>query len=133
LAIYAIGSDEERARLSGVRVDRVKVACFVIGGGLAGLGGVYLAGMTSTGTPTAGDSYILLTFAAVVIGGTSLRGGSGGLGLSVVGAFIEIIISDLVLAENLATWVATLASALLLLAVITIQALASKELARGAT
>ena len=120
-AMYAVGSDEERAHLNGVDVRRTKLAVYAVAGLVSAMAGVYLVGTTSTGTPTAGDGYILQSVAAVVIGGTSLLGGSGGVGLTVMATFVLTIIADVVSALNLSVWVAVAASAGLLLAVVSVR------------
>ena len=87
---YAIGSAEGAAYMSGVRVARSKLAAYALGGFFAGCGGLYLAIQTGTGNadiPQAG-AYTLNSIAAVVIGGTSLFGGSGGAIGSVFGALV---------------------------------------------
>ena len=78
--LYAVGGNENAARASGMRVNRVKMFAYTICGALAGLAGVVLAARITTGQPNAGVGYELDAIAAVVIGGTSLRGGAGGIG-----------------------------------------------------
>lgn len=119
--MYAVGADAERARLNGTPVRRVRIAIYALAGLCAALGGIYAAGATSTGTPTAGDAYILSSVAAVVIGGTSLLGGRGGVGLTVMAALSLILISDIVSAVNLEVWVSVAASASLLLVVVIVR------------
>jgi ribose transport system permease protein len=88
--IYAIGSSEGAAYMSGVRIERCKIAAFTLAGFFAGVGGLFLALQTSSGNadvPQAG-AYTLNSIAAVVIGGTSLMGGSGGAIGSLVGALV---------------------------------------------
>ena len=87
-SIYAIGSNEEAARLSGVPVRFYKTGVYVISGVLSGLAGLVYASQLSIGTPIAGQGYELDAIAAVVVGGTSLFGGKG----SVVGTFIGTLI-----------------------------------------
>jgi ribose transport system permease protein len=128
--LYAVGADEERARLNGTAVRRVKLAAYVLAGLCAAIGGIYSAGATATGTPTAGDAYILTTVAAVVIGGTSLRGGEGGVGMTIMAALALTLISDIVQAVNLAVWVSVAASAGLLLALVAARSLIEMRLAR---
>ena len=85
---YAVGSSEGAAFMSGIKVWRSKLAAYTLGGFFAGCGGLYLAVQTGTGNadiPQAG-AYTLNSIAAVVIGGTSLFGGSGGVIGSVFGA-----------------------------------------------
>ena len=86
--LYVIGSNEEAARLSGVRVVRCKIIAYGVCGALAGLGGLILASRLSTGQPTAASGYELDVIAAVVTGGGSLMGGEGTVLGTIVGAFI---------------------------------------------
>jgi ribose/xylose/arabinose/galactoside ABC-type transport system permease subunit len=74
---YAIGSNEEAARLSGVPVKAYTTIVYVISGFLSGLAGLVYASQLSIGTPIAGQGYELDAIAAVVVGGTSLFGGKG--------------------------------------------------------
>jgi ribose transport system permease protein len=93
--IYAIGSAEGAAYMSGLPIDRAKLAAFTLAGFFAGAGGLFLAIQTSTGNadiPQAG-TYTLNSIAAVVIGGTSLLGGTGGAIASIVGALVLRAIS----------------------------------------
>lgn len=94
-SIYAIGSGEGAAYMSGLNINRAKIAAFTLGGFFAGLGGLYLALQTSSGNadiPQAG-AYTLNSIAAVVIGGTSLLGGVGSAIGSIFGALILRTIS----------------------------------------
>ena len=83
---FAIGSNEETARMSGVSVSKELVKVYTLCAGLAGLGGVLLASRTVIGSPTAGQMYELDAIAACVIGGTSLFGGVGSVSGAVIGA-----------------------------------------------
>jgi ribose transport system permease protein len=84
--VYAIGGNEEGARLAGVRTDRTKIWVYVLSGLAMGIAGIMLAGRMNTGEPTAGTGYELDCIAAVVIGGTSLMGGQGGVVGTLLGA-----------------------------------------------
>ena len=86
--LYAVGGNEDAARLSGVPVTRVKLLAYTLCGGLAGLAGACHATRDVHGNPGAGEAFELEAIAAVAIGGTSLRGGSGGIGLAVLGVLI---------------------------------------------
>ncbi|MBV9998060.1 MAG: ABC transporter permease [Verrucomicrobia bacterium] len=86
VAIYAIGQDEAAARLSGISVSRTRFLAYCLAGCVYALAGFMLSAQTATGNPTAGSSFSLLVFASVVIGGTSLLGGRGGLIGSMIGA-----------------------------------------------
>lgn len=93
--VYAIGSGEGAAYMSGLSIDRARLAAFTLGGFFAGLGGLYLALQTSSGNadiPQAG-AYTLNSIAAVVIGGTSLLGGVGSAIGSIFGALVLRTIS----------------------------------------
>ena len=85
---YAIGSNEEAARLSGIRVSQVKTISYMICGLLAGLVGIILASRMVTSQPNSALGYELNAIAAAVIGGTSLMGGVGTVAGTVIGSFI---------------------------------------------
>lgn len=86
--IYATGSKEEAARLSGVNVDRTKIAAYVMSGALAGLAGNVLMSRLVTAQPNEGVMYELDAIAAAVIGGASLMGGVGTISGTMIGALI---------------------------------------------
>jgi ribose transport system permease protein len=92
--VYAIGGNEEAARLSGVPVKRMLLAVYTICGGLAGLGGVVLASQLRAGDPKFGLMYELEVIAAVVVGGTSLMGGQGKIFGTLIGAFTIAVIKN---------------------------------------
>jgi ribose transport system permease protein len=85
---YAIGSNEEAARLSGIKVGQIKIVAYIISGLLAGLVGIILASRMVTSQPNSASGYELNAIAAAVIGGTSLMGGVGTVGGTVIGSFI---------------------------------------------
>ena len=87
-SLYAIGGNQEVARLAGINVNLYTVGVYVVSGLLAGLAGVVLAMRLDSVQPTAGVSYELDTIAAVVIGGTSLSGGKGGILGTIIGVLI---------------------------------------------
>jgi len=86
--VYAIGGNEEAARLSGVNVFLVKLGVYVTSGALAGLASLLLAARLNSGIPQSGQGYELQCIAAVVVGGTSLMGGRGSIGGTFVGALL---------------------------------------------
>jgi ribose transport system permease protein len=92
--IYAVGGNEEAARLSGVPVKFVIVFVYVICSLGAGLGGCIQASQLNAGTPNAGMMFELYVIAAVVVGGTSLAGGSGRILGTLIGAFIISVIQN---------------------------------------
>jgi ribose transport system permease protein len=83
--LYAIGGNEEAARLSGVPVVTAKLFAYVASGIFAGVAGLCQAAQEQQGDPEAGAGYELIAIAMVVIGGTSLMGGRGGMGLTLLG------------------------------------------------
>ncbi|WP_116087039.1 ABC transporter permease [Tropicimonas sp. IMCC34011] len=87
-SLYAIGGNPEVARLAGINVSFTTVGVYVVSGLLAGLGGIVLAMRLDSVQPTAGVTYELDTIAAVVIGGTSLSGGQGGIVGTIIGVLI---------------------------------------------
>jgi ribose transport system permease protein len=91
--IYAIGSNEEAARLSGIKVKQYKVVAYMISGLLSGLVGIILASRMVTSQPNSADGYELNAIASAVIGGTSLMGGIGTITGTVIGSFIIGILS----------------------------------------
>jgi ribose transport system permease protein len=95
VSLYAVGQDEHAAALSGIAVKRTRCLAFVCAGGLYGLSGYMLSAQTATGNPTAGNSLLLLTFAAIALGGTSFRGGKGGLTGSIIAAASLMLLQKL--------------------------------------
>ena len=75
LALYTVGTDETSAGLSGISVVRTRFVAFVGAGLVYGLAGFMLSAQTATGDPNGGRPFLMLTFAAVALGGTSLSGG----------------------------------------------------------
>jgi len=103
--IYAIGGNEEAARLSGIKVDRVKLAVYSLTGFLAALAGMIVAARSGSAQPTAGVGSELSVIAAVIVGGTSLMGGEGSVLGTVIGAAIlGIIPCGLILFRFPAEW-----------------------------
>ena len=92
--LYAVGGNEQAARLSGVPVGRVKLFAYAACAALAGLGGIVMASQLKSGAPTYGTSYELYAIAAVVVGGTSLTGGQGNVLGTLVGALIIAVINN---------------------------------------
>jgi ribose transport system permease protein len=91
---YAIGSNPEAARCSGVRIGLVTVVIYAISGALTGLAGMIESARLVTGQPTAGEGYELRVIAAVVIGGGSLSGGQGTVLGTLIGSFIMGLLSN---------------------------------------
>jgi ribose transport system permease protein len=92
--LYAVGNNPAASYLSGVPVRRVLVGAYVISGLCAGLGALLLTGYSAQSYLGMGDPYVLQAIAAVVIGGTSILGGSGGYGGTVAGAIIVVLLQN---------------------------------------
>ena len=92
--IYLTGSNEEAARLSGVRTDRIKILTYVICGFLCGIAGVVMTGRVSSGQPAAGSGMEMTCLTAVVIGGVSMNGGEGKTFKALIGVLIISVISN---------------------------------------
>lgn len=99
--VYAIGGNEEAARLSGVPVDGIKISAYAFSGMLAALAGVLYVAQYRQGKPDAGAGLELDAIAAVVIGGTSLMGGRGTLAGTLVGVLIFGLLSNLLQLHNI--------------------------------
>ncbi|MGC4102897.1 ABC transporter permease [Ferruginibacter sp.] len=117
--IYAIGGNEQAAKLSGINIKKVKLTVYAIAGALAALGGLIVTARLDSAQPNAGVSYELDAIAAVVIGGTSLSGGKGSVWGTVIGAIIIGVLNNgLVLLNVSPFWQQVVKGAVILLAVI---------------
>jgi erythritol transport system permease protein len=117
--IYAVGGNEEAARLSGVRVNRIKMLVYMISGACAALVGIMLSSKLVASHPATGETYELTTIACVVLGGTSLMGGRGTILGSVIGACVIVVLSDgLVMAGVSSMWQKVFIGAVIVAAVV---------------
>jgi len=92
--VYAVGGNEEAARLSGINVARVKMFTYSLSGVTAALGGIILISRLASGQPGAGESYELYAIAATVLGGTSMSGGKGTMVGTAIGALIMGVLNN---------------------------------------
>jgi erythritol transport system permease protein len=92
--VYAVGGNERAARLSGIRVEQVRILTYVFSSICAGLVGLVIASQLESAHPATGESFELNAIAAVVLGGTSLMGGRGSIGGSLIGAFVIGVLAD---------------------------------------
>lgn len=93
--LYAIGSNENATRLSGMSTDRIKLAAYTLCGFMAAAGGVFVAARSRAGDPLIGESFAFDSITAVVLGGTSLFGGVGSIWGTMAGVFIITILSNI--------------------------------------
>ena len=114
--VYAIGGNSDAAWLSGVRVNRVLMAVYVLCGVCAGLAGILVAARLNAGYPMAGELYELDAVAAVVVGGTSLFGGRGSIWGTLAGAFFIGILNNGLNLYNVSPYDQMIAKGVVLLA-----------------
>ena len=118
--VYAVGGNEEAARLSGISIRRVKLITYSLSGLLAGLGGIIFSARVTVGDPWAGRGLELDAIAAVVIGGTSLFGGIGTMWGSLLGTLIITMINNLLNLLNVSPYMQGLAKGIVILVAITL-------------
>ncbi|TIS11780.1 MAG: ABC transporter permease, partial [Mesorhizobium sp.] len=102
--VYAVGGNERAALASGIRPNSIIVKAFVLNGILCGLGGIVLTSRINSGQPAAGTGYEFDAITAVVVGGTSLMGGTGTITGTIVGAFIIGIINNILNLLNVSSY-----------------------------
>lgn len=117
--VYAVGGNERAAELSGVRVSRTKIIVYSISGFCSALVGLIIASQLVASHPLIGDAFELNAIAAVVLGGTSLAGGRGGMGGTIIGAFTIGVMQDgMVMLGVSSFWQKVIKGAVIVLAVI---------------
>jgi len=92
--IYVTGSNEEAARLSGIKTEKIKILTYVICGFLCGIAGIVMTGRVSSGQPAAGNGMDMTCLTAVVIGGVSMTGGEGKTLKALFGVMIISVLSN---------------------------------------
>ncbi|WP_044496061.1 ABC transporter permease, partial [Clostridioides difficile] len=92
--VYSVGGNQEASKLNGINVDSHKVKVFIINAVLAGIAGIVLTGRLGTATAIAGEGYDMDAIASVVIGGTSVAGGSGSVLKTVIGVLLMSVINN---------------------------------------
>ena len=126
--VYAIGGNERSAELSGVRINATKVIVYSISGFCAAMVGLIIASQLVAAHPATGDTFELNAIAAVVLGGTSLAGGRGGIGGTLIGAFVIGVLGDgLVMLGVSSFWQKVIKGAVIVFAVIIDQAQARMQ------
>jgi ribose transport system permease protein len=126
--VYAVGDDQDAARLLGLDADRVLVGTYALSGALAGLAGVVLAARLGAGQPVAGKGWELDAIAAVVVGGTLLTGGQGGAGRTLQGVLLlGVILNLLNLEGTVSSWWQGVIRGAFLLAVVVLQSRAARR------
>ena len=114
-SVYAVGGNAEAARLSGLRVDRILISVYVIVGFFSGLASFVLAARLNSAEAVAGMGYELTVISAVVIGGTSLFGGVGSVGGTVVGAALIGVLQNGLQFNNVSSYTQSIVIGLILI------------------
>ena len=117
--VYAIGGNERAAELSGVRIKRTKTLVYMISGFCSAFVGLIIASQLVAAHPATGTTFELNAIAAVVLGGTSLAGGRGSIGGTLIGAFVIGVLGDGLVMSNVSSfWQMVIKGAVIVLAVI---------------
>lgn len=113
--LYAVGGDEEIARLAGIAVERVRAVAYLLSGFLAAVTGLYLTSRMGSGDPSVGPGLELDSIAAVLLGGTVLGGGRGGLLGTVGGVLVIVVLSNVFNQLGVHTWYQQIAKGLIII------------------
>jgi len=114
-ALYAIGGNVEAARAAGIRVDRIRIGVFMVGGVLAALAGLMTAGQVVAVTSDQGNNLIFSVFAAAVIGGISLDGGRGRMFGALTGVILLALVTNILILSQIQTFWIDAATGLMIL------------------
>ena len=125
--VYAIGSNEDAAHLSGVPTKRYKLLVYTLSGFCAGIAGLVYSSQLSVGTPIAGEGYELDAIAAVVVGGTSLFGGSGSVFRTFIGTLFIGVLANILNLTGVDPFVQQLAKGALIVIAVFIMNQATKD------
>lgn len=124
---YAIGGNEEAARLSGIKTSFYKILPYAYTGLLAGIGGVVLTARLGVGAPASGDGQEMDCITAVVVGGTSLSGGSGNISGVLLGAFILAIINNILNLCNVPSYPQQMLKGVIIVAAVILSTIKEKK------
>jgi ribose transport system permease protein len=130
VALYAVGADEIAAGLAGISTRRVKFLAYCFAGVFYALSGYMLSALTATGNPNAGNSYLLLTFAAIAIGGTSFSGGRGGLVGAMIGAATLTLLQKVLFSAGVSSFYTGIFQGVVMVLAVLVAAV-SERFARG--
>lgn len=126
-AVYAVGSNPDAARLSGIDTRRVTVAVYAVIGFCSGLGGFMLASRLNSAEAVAGSGYELTAIAAVVIGGTSLQGGTGSIAGTVIGALLTGVLLNGLVILNVSPYVQQILVGLIIVAAVAFDSFVKRQ------
>ena len=121
--IFAVGSNEQTARLCGISVGRTKLLTYALGLAFAGVAGLLQFSYLTVGDPTTANGLELAVIAAVVIGGASLNGGEGSVFGSLIGALIMTVVGNGCTKLNLANWIQEIVTGVIIIAAVVLDRL----------
>lgn len=130
--IYAVGGNERAAGLSGIRVNRTKYFVYIFSGFCAALVGIIISSQLVAAHPATGDTFELNAIAAAVLGGTSMSGGRGRIGGTIIGAFVIGVLSDGLVMMGVSSFWQTVIKGLVIIAAVVIDQAQQKVQARVA-
>ncbi|WP_089761713.1 ABC transporter permease [Halarsenatibacter silvermanii] len=125
--IYAVGGNKKAARLAGINTDRVKILVYAISGFLSAVSGVILISRLNSAQPTAGVAYELDVIAMVVLGGTSLVGGKGTVGGTLIGALIIGVLNNSLNLLGVASFYQEVAKGLVILVAVLLDSIQHRD------
>jgi ribose transport system permease protein len=128
--LMATGDDDRAALSSGVRVNVVRLAAYVLGGALAGVAALSLTALIGSADPTVGSTFTLTAIAAVALGGVSLAGGVGGISGAIVGAVDIFLLQSLLTYFNVSSFVLQVAYGLILVMAVVLNTTVGRSLDR---
>ena len=127
-AIYAVGGSQEAARLTGIRSSRVTLFCYSACGFFAALAGAYYVSRTGVGDPRVGDPITLASITPVIVGGTILGGGRGGVWGTLLGVFLISLLNNLLNYMDVSTFLQWVIQGLIIIVAVSIYVNRSKRL-----
>ncbi|WEX07270.1 ABC transporter permease [Chelativorans sp. AA-79] len=125
--VYAVGANEEAARVYGIPVDRIKIQVYALSGFLSGMAGLLLVSRISVAEPNAGNLFELDAIAATLIGGTSFDGGVGGVAGTILGVLILAMITNLLNLMSVSPFVQMLAMGIIIVVAVVMSDLRNRK------
>lgn len=119
-SLYAVGSNPEAARLSGLSIGKATLSAYAVSGFLAALAGAYFVSRTGVGDPRVGDPMTLASITPVIVGGTLLGGGRGGVFGTLLGVLLISLLNNLLNYMNVSTFVQWVIQGLIIIAAVSI-------------
>ena len=125
--LYAVGGDEETSRLSGIAINRTRILAYLISGLLAAATGLYLVSRMGSGDPSVGGNLAMDAITAVLLGGTILGGGRGGLAGTTAGVLVLVVLSNVFNQMGIGSWYQEIAEGLIIIITVLIYPQSTKR------